>query len=223
MKETLSSAETLAAAEQAALTKTKLGTRKTLVLAALAGAYIAIGGTLSLLVGYGFAQAAAGNPGLQKLLSGAMFPLGLILVVLAGAELFTGNNAVLIPGALGRRYPWKAVARNWALVYLGNFAGALLFAYFFVYLTGAVERSDPEHRSGQSIHAVARRTAERHRRKLARMSGRVARHVLARRGRQDSRPVVSRHVLRRDRLRTQHRQHVLHSAGHDGASSSGGT
>ena len=128
MKETLSSAETLAAAEQAALTKTKLGTRKTLVLAALAGAYIAMGGTLSLLVGYGFAQAAAGNPGLQKLLSGAMFPLGLILVVLAGAELFTGNNAVLIPGALGRRYPWKAVARNWALVYLGNFAGALLFS-----------------------------------------------------------------------------------------------
>ena len=57
MKETLSSAETLAAAEQAALTKTKLGTRKTLVLAALAGAYIAMGGTLSLLVGYGFAQA----------------------------------------------------------------------------------------------------------------------------------------------------------------------
>ena len=55
MKETLSSAETLAAAEQAALTKTKLGTRKTLVLAALAGAYIAMGGTLSLLVGYGFA------------------------------------------------------------------------------------------------------------------------------------------------------------------------
>ena len=46
MKETLSSAETLAAAEQAALTKTKLGTRKTLVLAALAGAYIAMGGTL---------------------------------------------------------------------------------------------------------------------------------------------------------------------------------
>ena len=45
MKETLSSAETLAAAEQAALTKKKLGTRKTLVLAALAGAYIAIGGT----------------------------------------------------------------------------------------------------------------------------------------------------------------------------------
>lgn len=142
MKETLSSAETLAAAEQAALTKTKLGTRKTLVLAALAGAYIAIGGTLSLLVGYGFTQTAAGNPGLQKLLSGAMFPLGLILVVLAGAELFTGNNAVLIPGALGRRYPWKAVARNWALVYLGNFAGALLFAYFFVYLTG-VAASEP--------------------------------------------------------------------------------
>ena len=138
MKETLSSAETLAAAEQAALTKTKLGTRKTLVLAALAGAYIAIGGTLSLLVGYGFAQAAAGNPGLQKLLSGAMFPLGLILVVLAGAELFTGNNAVLMPGALARRYGWGKVARNWTLVWMGNFAGALFFTYFMVVLPGVL-------------------------------------------------------------------------------------
>ena len=138
MKETLSSAETLAAAEQAALTKTKLGTRKTLVLAALAGAYIAIGGTLSLLVGYGFAQAAAGNPGLQKLLSGTMFPLGLILVVLAGAELFTGNNAVLMPGALARRYGWGKVARNWTLVWMGNLAGALFFTYFLVVLPGVL-------------------------------------------------------------------------------------
>ena len=83
-----------------------------------------------------------------------MSPLGLILVVLAGAELFTGNNAVLIPGALGRRYPWKAVARNWALVYLGNFGRAAVRLLLRLpdrsRGLGAVERSDPEHRSGQS-------------------------------------------------------------------------
>lgn len=131
-----SPAEIVALAQQAAVQKAGLSARKTLLLSALAGIYIAMGGILSLLVGYGFPQIAAENPGLQKLLSGAMFPLGLILVVFAGAELFTGNNAVLMPGVLGRTIGWKAVLRNWALVYAGNFAGALFFTCFMVYLTG---------------------------------------------------------------------------------------
>ncbi|MFQ7502056.1 MAG: formate/nitrite transporter family protein [Alistipes finegoldii] len=96
---------------------------KTLLLAFLAGAYIAMGGLFSLMAGFGF-PGVAEAPGLQRLLSGLVFPLGLILVVFAGAELFTGNNAVLVPGALGRRYGW-GVARNWTLVWMGNFAGAL--------------------------------------------------------------------------------------------------
>ena len=133
--------EVLALAGSSAADKLQNTAGKTLILAFLAGAYIAIGGLFSLMAGFGF-PGAAEAPGFQRLLSGAVFPLGLILVVFTGAELFTGNNAVLIPGALGRRYPWKAVARNWALVYLGNFAGALLFAYFFVYLTG-VAASEP--------------------------------------------------------------------------------
>lgn len=75
-------------------------------------------------------------PGLQRLLSGLVFPLGLMLVVFAGAELFTGNNAVLIPGALGRRYGWRKVLLNWMLVYAGNFVGSLFFACFLVKLPG---------------------------------------------------------------------------------------
>ena len=105
-------------------------------LAVMAGFFIG-------LAGVGASTAAVSvPPAAARLVSACVFPAGLVMVTLTGAELFTGNNAVLIPGALGRRYPWKAVARNWALVYLGNFAGALLFAYFFVYLTG-VAASEP--------------------------------------------------------------------------------
>ena len=94
----LSSPEIITAAENTAIQKISFSTRKTLTLAILAGIYIAMGGLLSLVIGYGFPEITTNNPGLQRLLSGAMFPLGLILVVFAGAELFTGNNAVLIPG-----------------------------------------------------------------------------------------------------------------------------
>lgn len=127
--------EVLAQAGRSAEGKLRLNKRKTLLLAFLAGAYIAMGGLFSLMAGFGFPEAAEA-PGLQRLLSGLVFPLGLILVVFAGAELFTGNNAVLVPGALGRRYGWGKVVRNWTLVYIGNFAGALFFAYFLVVLPG---------------------------------------------------------------------------------------
>lgn len=129
--------EVLALAGRSAAYKLQLPAGKTLVLAFLAGAYIAMGGLFSLMAGFGF-PAAAEAPGLQRLLSGLVFPLGLILVVFAGAELFTGNNAVLVPGALERRYGWGKVARNWTLVYLGNFAGALFFGYFLVVLPGVL-------------------------------------------------------------------------------------
>ena len=102
----------------------------------MAGSFIAFGGILSVIVGFGFPEATAANPSLQRLLSGMMFPIGLILVVVLGAELFTGNNALLIPGCMQRRFGWKEIARNWTIVYLGNFIGALLFAYFLVYLSG---------------------------------------------------------------------------------------
>lgn len=108
--------EVLALVERAASDKISLPVRKILILAFLAGAYISMGGLFSIVIGYGFPSMAPA-PGLQRLLSGLVFPLGLMLVVFAGAELFTGNNAVLIPGALGRRYGWRKVLLNWMLVY----------------------------------------------------------------------------------------------------------
>lgn len=135
-------AEIVAQAERATLNKISLSFPRTLVAAMLAGIYIAMGGLLSLLIGYGFPEWTAGNPGLQKLLSGCMFPLGLILVVLAGAELFTGNNAVLIPGFMKKKYGIMPILKNWTIVYIGNFIGAIFFVYVMVWCTGIVD-ADP--------------------------------------------------------------------------------
>lgn len=136
------------------IAKSQLRGGRLLALSMMAGAYIAIGGILSVVAGFGFPEITAGNPSLQRLLSGAAFPIGLILVVCVGAELFTGNNAVLMPAALqGKISPW-AVVRNWVSVYLGNFLGALLFTFLFVYTVG-LTAADPYHSAVQSI-AVAK-------------------------------------------------------------------
>lgn len=132
----LSPSEIVASIEKSSLQKIGFSANKTLLLAFLAGAYIAIGGLLSISIGYGFPGISQFNPGLQKLLSGTFFPIGLILVVVAGAELFTGNNAVLIPSLLNRSYGISKLLKNWTTVYIGNFAGALFVAYFLTYLTG---------------------------------------------------------------------------------------
>lgn len=138
--------EVAAAASDAGAAKIALNSKlpRLAVLSILAGCYIALGGTLSLITGYGFPEAAAANPALQKLVSGATFPLGLILVVVLGAELFTGNNALLIPTFMQRRCSAWDVAKNWGLVYLGNFVGAVGFTWFFVDLVGLVD-ADPYH------------------------------------------------------------------------------
>lgn len=99
--------------------------------AVMAGAFIGLGALLSVVAGFGFPQATAGNPALQRLLSGATFPVGLVLVVVLGAELFTGNNALLVPGYMRGHIGAATVARNWAVVWAGNFVGALLVAWAF--------------------------------------------------------------------------------------------
>ncbi len=129
-------------ANKVALSSGKYG--KLTVLAMLAGIYISMGGVLSLIIGYGFPEITAGNPSLQRILSGAMFPIGLILVIILGAELFTGNNALLIPSYFAKKHSFSAVLKNWALVYVGNFLGAIMFTYLFVYLCG-LTANEPYH------------------------------------------------------------------------------
>ncbi len=119
--------------------KTRRSLRRLFVLSALAGSFIALGGILSVILGFGFPGVSAVNPGMQKLLSALAFPVGLFLTVLFGADLFTGNNALLIPALNERRISTGAVVRNWLLVWLGNFVGALLFTVLLVHLAGLTD------------------------------------------------------------------------------------
>ena len=110
----------------------------TLVLGVLAGAYIGFGAALATLV----AHDAAGKVGVgvAQLLVGSAFSLGLILVVIAGAELFTGNN-LMISGVLERQLGPRRLLSRWAQVYLANFAGSVLLAYI-LYLAGVWKMAD---------------------------------------------------------------------------------
>ncbi len=134
-----------------AKTKAATSTSKTLILAFLAGAYIAIGGLLAVMIGGGIPGIAAQNPGIQKLLMGAAFPVGLMLCTIAGADLFTGNTAYFIPPVMNRKLSLVDMLRNWGLVYVGNFIGALFVAYFLVTLTGVFAKSPWQ----DSIYALA--------------------------------------------------------------------
>jgi formate/nitrite transporter len=125
--------ELLKKAHEAAFTRSKASVKNTIVLSFLAGAYIALGGLLAVTIGGGMPGVAAENPGLQKFVMGAVFPLGLILCVIAGADLFTGNTAYFIPPVATRKMPFMALVKNWTIVYLGNFVGSLFVAYVLAY------------------------------------------------------------------------------------------
>lgn len=114
-------AKTQAAFVHIGFAKTKLTRSKAFVLAILAGAFVALGASFMLMV----RADATLSPTISLLLGGLAFCLGLFLVLVAGAELFTGNCLMLI-GALDGRYPLMRMLRKWALVYMGNAVGALL-------------------------------------------------------------------------------------------------
>jgi formate/nitrite transporter len=110
-------------AEQVGESKAAADTATTFVLAGLAGAFIALGAAFSTVVSAG----GGVSFGVSRLLGGVAFSLGLILVVVAGAELFTGNNLIVMAWA-SRRVSTARLLRNWALVYVGNLVGALATA-----------------------------------------------------------------------------------------------
>lgn len=92
----------------------------TFTLAILAGAFIALGALVSTVVGTGSEL----GYGITRWLSGLAFSVGLILVVIAGAELFTGNNLIVMSW-VSRRITLGRLLRNWGIVYAGNLVGAL--------------------------------------------------------------------------------------------------
>ena len=116
--------------EGAGVQKTKLDTWAMFTLAILAGAFIGSGAIFATVVSTGLASTGMGY-GLVKLLTGLAFCLGLIAVVVAGAELFTGNNLIIMAFASGK-VSSGALLRNWGIVYLGNFTGSILTALTMV-------------------------------------------------------------------------------------------
>jgi len=130
-------AEMATRAEYLGVRKAEMPAFTMLMLAILAGAFISLGaifattvaaGGMSVTAGAGAVAFSTGLPyGVTRLLTGLAFCLGLILVVVGGAELFTGNNLIVMAWASGK-VTGRALLRNWLIVYVGNFVGSLATA-----------------------------------------------------------------------------------------------
>src|SRR5512136_590368 len=106
----------------------------------MSGAYIAMGGALATVcstgIAYSAAQITAGavpggfaSAGIAQLILGAVFPVGLIITVLTGAELFTGDAMLAPMAAFIHKITWAQVLTLWVFVYIGNLIGSLVWAY----------------------------------------------------------------------------------------------
>lgn len=113
-------------AEDLGVAKGNMDALSMFLLALLAGAFIAMGAVFSTVTITG---SDALPWGVTRVLAGLTFCLGLILVVVAGAELFTGNN-LLVMAFVSGKLTLRKLLRNWCIVYTGNFVGALLTAAF---------------------------------------------------------------------------------------------
>lgn len=130
-------AEMATRAEYLGVRKAEMPVLTMFSLAVLAGAFISLGaifattvsaGGMAVTAADGAAAFTTGLPyGLTRLLTGLVFCLGLILVVVGGAELFTGNNLIVMAWA-SRKVSAYALLRNWVVVYVGNFVGSLATA-----------------------------------------------------------------------------------------------
>ena len=114
-----------------AIGKSKLSSAQTILLGILAGAFIALGGFCSTVASHSIS-----NFSISKLVSGLVFPVGLILVIICGAELFTGN-CLMITAFLDKKIKLKSMLRNWILVYFSNFIGALIVV-LLLYFSGSM-------------------------------------------------------------------------------------
>jgi formate/nitrite transporter len=128
--------QTAEAAVVAGTTKAGLTIDKALVGGFLAGAYIAFGGLLAIVASAGLASSTWG--GLITLVTGVTFSLGLVLTVLAGAELLTGNMMLVPIAVLARRVRPARLVLNWVVLFVGNLAGSLFVAYVLADKTGVI-------------------------------------------------------------------------------------
>jgi formate/nitrite transporter len=118
--------------------KTSLTVIQMIILGILAGAFIGFGSELATMVSYDMSKFL--GAGFTKLIFGSVFSVGLILVVIAGAELFTGNSLIFV-SVLNGDVKVSKLLNNWFWVYFANFAGSLLLVWI-MYATGLWKTGD---------------------------------------------------------------------------------
>lgn len=112
--------------------KAAMPASKVFTLGVISGCHIAFGSCLALMVGGAVPGIKAANPGLQRIIFGAFgLPFGLLMTLISGAELFTGNTALVTTALLNGKASARGLARSWLCSYAGNFAGSVLIAYLF--------------------------------------------------------------------------------------------
>jgi formate transporter len=134
-------AEIAEAGVETGTTKAALSWDKALVAGFLAGAYIAFAGLLAVVTSAGMDPKLWG--GVQTLVTGGVFTLGLVLVVVAGSELLTGNMALVPLAVMGGRVTVGRLSFNLFWVLIGNLLGSLLVAYFLAKETGVITAPAP--------------------------------------------------------------------------------
>lgn len=111
--------------------KGNLGIPNWLVRSFMAGLFIAVGGALCTVCATGVDKTL--GPGFKSLIAGAVFPVGLIAIVLTGMSLFTGDTMLIPMGVFQKKTTWNKVFSAWLWVYIGNFIGSLFWAYIMVW------------------------------------------------------------------------------------------
>jgi len=110
--------------------KGDLGAANFMIRSFMAGLFIAVGGALCTVCGTGLDTAI--SPGFKSLIAGAVFPVGLIAIVLTGMSLFTGDTMLIPMAVFQKKSTWSKVWNAWFWVYIGNFIGSLFWAYLMV-------------------------------------------------------------------------------------------
>ncbi len=120
-------AEVAKATVDSSIKKAELSNKKCILLGILAGVFIGLGGLGNILISQTIPDA-----GLSRFAGACIFPVGLMLVVVCGAELFTGNNLMTM-GVMDKKITIKQMLRNWGLVYLANFIGSIVLVLLVFY------------------------------------------------------------------------------------------
>lgn len=125
-----------------AIYKAQLPLAKFMLISILGGVFIAFGGLLTVMVAGGMPGIGAENPGLVKFMAGALFPVGLIMVSITGADLFTSNCAAFSYTLLQKKHTFSIFAKYLVLSYVFNFVGTQIVAFLLSSEIGLVS-SDP--------------------------------------------------------------------------------